>query len=264
MPEPTDPSDRRQFLTRAAILAAGAPTLAAPSSRPARKSGPSSSDAEPDARRAGQPGHVGHRRGQQADRRRARAREGRTLKIYNYADYLSPARGEVLRGQVRRQGRDLDVQRRRRGAHQARAAASTSTSTTPTTTEISRLVNGGLVRPLNHSYIPNIKNVWPSFTNPWYDQELALHRAVHDLHHRHRLAHRPGARRHRRARRTPTTSLWDPQYKGKTAIIDDWHTAMAMVLLRNGITDVNTVLGGRPEDGRRATHGAGRRPPRRR
>ncbi|MGH3642190.1 MAG: extracellular solute-binding protein, partial [Mycobacterium sp.] len=38
----------------------------------------------------------------------------------------------------------------------------------------------------------------------------------------------------------PYASLWDPQYKNKTAIIDDWHTAMALVLLKQGITDVNT------------------------
>ena len=38
----------------------------------------------------------------------------------------------------------------------------------------------------------------------------------------------------------PYDSLWDPAHKGKTAVLDDWHTAMAMVLLREGITDVNT------------------------
>ena len=38
----------------------------------------------------------------------------------------------------------------------------------------------------------------------------------------------------------PYDVLWDPQYKGKTAVIDDWHTAMSMVLLQQGITDVNT------------------------
>ena len=42
------------------------------------------------------------------------------------------------------------------------------------------------------------------------------------------------------ALKNPYESLWDPQYKDKTAIIDDWHTAMAMVLLKQGITDVNT------------------------
>ena len=41
----------------------------------------------------------------------------------------------------------------------------------PSYDQISRLVSGNLIRPLNHSYIPNISNVWPSFTNPWYDQE---------------------------------------------------------------------------------------------
>ena len=41
----------------------------------------------------------------------------------------------------------------------------------PSYDQISRLVTGGLTAPLNHSYIPNIKNVWPNFTNPWYDQE---------------------------------------------------------------------------------------------
>ena len=41
----------------------------------------------------------------------------------------------------------------------------------PSYDQISRLVSGKLVQPLNHSYIPNIKNVWPSFTNPWYDQD---------------------------------------------------------------------------------------------
>jgi len=68
---------------------------------------------------------------------------------------------------------------------------------------------------------------------------VALHGAVHHLHHRHRLAERSGTRRHRRAEES-YDSLWDPQYKGKTAVLDDWHTAMAMVLLRQGITDINT------------------------
>ena len=39
----------------------------------------------------------------------------------------------------------------------------------------------------------------------------------------------------------PYDALWDSQYAGKTAIIDDWHTAMAMVLLRDGDHDVNTA-----------------------
>ena len=35
--------------------------------------------------------------------------------------------------------------------------------------------------------------------------------------------------------------FWDPTYAGNIAVIDDWHTAMGMVLLRNGIHDLNTT-----------------------
>ena len=35
-------------------------------------------------------------------------------------------------------------------------------------------------------------------------------------------------------RDNPYDVFWDTQYKGDLAILDDWHTAMGMVLLRNG------------------------------
>ena len=106
-------------------------------------------------------------------------------------------------------------------------------------TEISRLVNGGLLRPLNHSYIPNINNVWPSFTNPWYDQEwrYTVPYTIYTTGIGWRTDQVPDDIG---ALKNPYDSLWDPKYKGKTAVIDDFHTAMAMVLLRQGITDVNT------------------------
>ena len=106
-------------------------------------------------------------------------------------------------------------------------------------TEISRLVNGGLLRPLNHSYIPNIKNVWPSFTDPWYDQgwQYSVPYTIYTTGIGWRTDQVPADIG---ALANPYESLWDPQYKGKTAVIDDFHTAMAMVLLKQGITDVNT------------------------
>ena len=35
---------------------------------------------------------------------------------------------------------------------------------------LGQLVESKLVQPLNHSYIPNITQAWPDFTNPFYDQ----------------------------------------------------------------------------------------------
>ena len=109
----------------------------------------------------------------------------------------------------------------------------------PSYDQISRLVSGGLISPLNHSYIPNISNVWPSFTNPWYDQEwrYTVPYTIYTTGIGWRNDQVPADIA---ALQNPYDALWDPAYKGKTAILDDWHTAMAMVLLRQGITDVNT------------------------
>ena len=39
----------------------------------------------------------------------------------------------------------------------------------PTVEVMAQLVYGKLIQPLNHSYIPNITQAWPDFTNPFYD-----------------------------------------------------------------------------------------------
>ena len=100
-------------------------------------------------------------------------------------------------------------------------------------------MTGGLLRPLNHSYIRNISNVWPTFTNPWYDQgwQFTVPYTIYTTGMGWRTDQVPADIG---ALKNPYESLWDPAYKDKTAIIDDWHTAMAMVLLKQGNTDVNT------------------------
>jgi spermidine/putrescine transport system substrate-binding protein len=231
------PPNRRQFLVRAAILAASAPTLGAFVAA-CSKSGPSSTG--PSLTLAAPDNPVTWNI---ADDNKPIAdglspEKGATLKIYNYADYLSPQAIKSFEDKYAtkvevstfndgdeaitklRSGGDLDIYN-------------------ANYTEISRLVNGNIVRPLNHSYIPDIKNVWPSFTNPWYDQEwrYTVPYTIYTTGIGWRTDQVPADIG---ALKNPYDSFWDPAYKGKTAILDDWHSAMAMVLLRQGITDINT------------------------
>jgi spermidine/putrescine transport system substrate-binding protein len=226
------PPTRRQFLARAAILAAGAPALAAVL-QACSKSGPSSS--APSLTLAAPDSPVTWNI---ADDNKPIAdglapEKGATLKIYNYADYLSPQAIKNFEDQYDtkievstfndgdeaitklRSGVDFDIYN-------------------ANYTEISRLL-----RPLNHSYIPDITNVWPTFTNPWYDQEwrYTVPYTIYTTGIGWRTDQVPADIA---ALQNPYDSLWDPAYKGKTAVLDDFHTAMAMVLLRQGITDINT------------------------
>jgi spermidine/putrescine transport system substrate-binding protein len=241
MPAPNGPHNhgptRRQFLTRAAILAASAPTLGA-FLQACSKSGQSSG--QPTLTLAA-PDHPV--KWDIADDNKPIAdglapEKGATLKIYNYADYLSP---QAMKSFEDKYGIKIEVSTFNDGDEAITKLRSGVDFDiyNANYTEISRLVGGKLLRPLNHSYIPDIKNVWPSFTNPWYDQEwrYSVPYTIYTTGIGWRTDQVPADIG---ALKNPYESLWDPQYKGKTAVIDDFHTAMAMVLLKQGITDINT------------------------
>jgi spermidine/putrescine transport system substrate-binding protein len=228
---------RRQFLQRAAILAAGAtslpllldacgnsgPTSAGPTLTLAAPNNPIKWDVAAD----NQPIADG-----------LAPEKGATLKIYNYADYLSP---QAIKAFEDKYGVKVEVSTFNDGDEAITKLRSGVDFDiyNANYTEISRLVTGGLVRPLNHSYITNISNVWPSFTNPWYDQgwQYTVPYTIYTTGLGWRTDQVPADIA---ALKNPYESLWDPQYKDKTAILDDSHAAMAMVLLKQGITDINT------------------------
>lgn len=240
VPDPPRPN-RRQFLRRTAVLAAGAPALALlldgcsngstggepdwPANlRIAAPDSPVTWDIAVD--NAPIPDGLGPER-------------DATLNVYTYADYISPEAVDSFEQKhgvkvkistfndtdealikIRDGGVDFDVY-------------------TPSYDQIGRLVTGGLLRPLNHTYIPNIANVWPVFSDPWYDRQwrYSVPYTVYTTGIGWRTDQIPADIG---ALANPYDALWDPAYKNQTAVIDDAHTVMSMVLLKLGITDVNT------------------------
>jgi spermidine/putrescine transport system substrate-binding protein len=105
---------------------------------------------------------------------------------------------------------------------------------------VSRAVAGKLIQPLNHSYLPNLKNVWPALQNPYYDQHSRY--TVPYTVYTTGIAWRTDKVKKAPADYTnPYDIFWDShQYAGKVAILDDQREALAMTLLRRHILDVNT------------------------
>ncbi|MET0896370.1 MAG: spermidine/putrescine ABC transporter substrate-binding protein [Mycobacterium sp.] len=229
---------RRQFLVRAAILAAGAPALgsvlaACGGGGPPSSSTPSLTLARPDS-----PVKWDIAEDNQPIADGLAPEKGATLKIYNYADYLSP---QAIKAFEEKYGVTVEVSTFNDGDEAITKLRSGVDYDiyNANYTEISRLVTGGLLRPLNHSYIPNISNVWPTFTDPWYDQgwQYTVPYTIYTTGMGWRSDQVPADIG---MLPNPYASLWDPVYTDKTAILDDWHSAMALVLLKEGITDVNT------------------------
>ncbi len=169
---------------------------------------------------------------------------GSTLRIYNYADYLSP---RALKDFEKKYGVDIRLSTFNDADEALTKIASKNLKFDlyfPSYDSLGRLVQGDLLRPLNHDYLPNLRNVWSNLKDPWYDRgsRYTIPYTTYSTGIGWRddmvstdIAKLPN----------PYDVLWDTTYAGNMAVLDDWHTCIAMVLLRNGQQNINST---RPKD----------------
>ena len=108
---------------------------------------------------------------------------------------------------------------------------------------LEQLVVGKILQPLNLSYIPNLKaNVWPALSSPWYDvnSRYTVPYTVYTTGIGWRADKLPGFNPAKLS--SPWSALWQegPKISGKVGLLDDQHEGLAMGLLHNGVTDVNS------------------------
>ena len=111
----------------------------------------------------------------------------------------------------------------------------------PTYDQLGKLVHGGFLQPLNQTYIPDLAaNAWDMFQDPFYDQgwQYSVPYVTYTTGIAYRRDHITDDQIYSMA--NPYEILWDPQYSGKVGIYDSYRDAIGMVLLKNGIADVNT------------------------
>ena len=165
--------------------------------------------------------------------------EGGPLKVYNWNSYLWPRK---LKEFEKEYGVDVELTN---FSTMDQAIAKLGSGAVdfdvffPTSDRISRLTFGKVIRPLNHEYIPNLKNVWPALQDPFYDKG-SQYTVPYVLFttgigwRTDRVKTDPASLSH------PYDIFWDESYKGKIYLLDDYREAIAMALLRKGHTDVNT------------------------
>jgi spermidine/putrescine transport system substrate-binding protein len=163
------------------------------------------------------------------------------LKVYNWDQYIWP---KVLKDFAEEYNVDYELST---FYNMSEAVAKLRTGQVqfdvffPTADPTPKLVAAKLLQPLNHSYLPNLKkNIWPELADPWYDKgsRYTVPYTVYTtgIAWRTDLVDEDVA-----ALENPYDIFWDPKYAGKVGIYDDYREAMTMVLLRNGIEDVNTA-----------------------
>jgi spermidine/putrescine transport system substrate-binding protein len=110
----------------------------------------------------------------------------------------------------------------------------------PTIDVMGQLVEGKMIQPINHSYIPNITQAWPDFQHPFYDGkwQYTVPYTIYTTGIAWRKDHVP---ENPYTMANPWAMPWQAKYKGKVAILDDSRESISLGLMKNGIFDLNTT-----------------------
>jgi spermidine/putrescine transport system substrate-binding protein len=165
---------------------------------------------------------------------------GATLQVYNWVAYVNQQTVNNFAKKYKCKVQITTFNTMDEAISKLRSGLSYDVMMGVTVDVLGQLIESKLVQPLNHSYLPNITQTWPDFTNPFYDQgwQYTVPYTIYTtgISWRKDLVHENPY-----AMSNPWAMLWQPKYKGKVAILDDYREGISLGLMKNGIYDLNTT-----------------------
>ncbi|HEX9066614.1 MAG TPA: spermidine/putrescine ABC transporter substrate-binding protein [Streptosporangiaceae bacterium] len=110
----------------------------------------------------------------------------------------------------------------------------------PTIDVMGELVEGKMIQPLNHSYVPNIRQAWPDFSNPFYDGKWR-YTVPYTIYTTGIAWRKDFVPENPYKMANPWAMPWQGKYKNKVAILDDAREGISLALMKHGIYDLNTT-----------------------
>jgi spermidine/putrescine transport system substrate-binding protein len=166
--------------------------------------------------------------------------EGATLQVYNWVAYVNQAVVNSFAKKYKCKVQVTTFNTMDEAMAKLRSGLQFDVLMGATVDVLGQLIEGKLVQPLNHSYIPNITQAWPDFTNPFYDQgwQYTVPYTIYTtgMSWRKDLVHENPY-----AMANPWAMPWQSKYKGRVAILDDYREGISLGLMKNGIYDLNTT-----------------------
>lgn len=166
--------------------------------------------------------------------------ESGTFTLFNYAGYVNKAVLDKFAAKY-----DVHVQVSTFvNMSQALAKLATHSVTADVTnlriSALERAVAGKLLQPINHSYIPNMRNVWSILQDPYYDQH-SQYTVPYNVYSTGIGWRTDKIETDVGAMKNPWSIFWNAQkYRGYTGVLNSDREALAMALLYRGELDINT------------------------
>jgi spermidine/putrescine transport system substrate-binding protein len=163
-----------------------------------------------------------------------------TFKIFNWIDYLWPKKLKQFGEKYGVEVEYTTFYNSERAIERIRTGELDVDVYFPTYDYLPRLVATKLMQPLNHEYIPNIANLWPSIQSPFYDQEsrYSVPYTIYTtgIEYLSNEVAKPPLEYD-----NPYDIFWDPANAGKVGLYDEYREVFSMALLRKGVEDINTT-----------------------
>lgn len=163
------------------------------------------------------------------------------LRIFNYADYVNP---DVIAAFEKDFGVKVEITTFNSDSEALSKLASGAVKAdihhSMFPSSINRIIDGGLVQPLNKTYLPNFKNVVAKFNDPWYDPK-ATYSVPYTLYSTG-LGYRTDRIDPAEVEAQGWDTLWKAStFKGQVSVLDDPREVFAMAYLHQGLTDINSI-----------------------
>ena len=166
---------------------------------------------------------------------------GATLQIYNWVAYVNQACLNNFAKKYNCKVQLTTFNTMNEALAKLRSGLSFDVFMGVTVDTLGQLIESKLIQPLNHSYIPNITQAWPDFTNPFYDRGWR-YTVPYTIYTTGISWRKDLVRENPYAMRNPWKQmLWQPKYKGKIAILDDYREGISLGLMKNGLYNLNTT-----------------------
>ncbi len=166
--------------------------------------------------------------------------EAGPLRIFNWADYVHIP---VLNAFSERYGVDWEYTsfyNNEEAIRKLRTNAGRFDVYFPPAEQVPKCIAGRLLQPLNHDYLPNLADVWPSLANPFYDQG-SRYTVPYGVYQTGITWREDMVSPNLEAMTNPWRVFWDPEYYGVAGLYDDFKETIALGLYATGSNEINTA-----------------------
>jgi len=165
---------------------------------------------------------------------------GATLQIYTWVAYINQSVVNAFAKKYKVKVQITTFNTMNEAMSKLRSGLSYDLLIGATVDVLGQLIESKLVQPVNHSYIPNITQAWPDFTNPFYDQGWQ-YTVPYTIYTTGISWRKDLVNENPYTMANPWAMPWQSKYKGRVAILDDYRESISLGLMKNGIFDLNTT-----------------------